>query len=192
MTEQLSLHAKTDKLDIRPTSLISLFAVFIAFAILAIFLCPTVPAFRDFIDLPLNDNAFDYVYTDFGTLLSDSFTNSAKQLSVMIAVFLCAFSLFCEVVIPSLAAINGFCCGSMLFLSLTRSFDTYCVPIHMLFYVLSCALVLLFSSFCISAHRTLFFAKQNKLIYTVLILTSKFLSIGGAVCLLNITELILF
>ncbi len=173
------------------SSIFSLSAVFIAFAILATLLCATLPAFQDFISLPINESALSYTYTDISTLLSDSFTHAAEHIGLMFAFFLCAFSLFCEAVISSVSAINGFCCGCVLFYSLLRGNDARSIFIYLFFYVFGCVLVVIFASFCISSHRIMFSQQRTTRLRTAAKLIFAFLSFGGAFCLLKLIELTL-
>ncbi len=172
------------------SSVYSLSAIFIAFAILATIMCATLPAFRTFISLPINESALNYTYTDLPTLITDSFTHSAKQIGISLAFLLCAFSLFCEPVISTVTAANGFSCGCVLFYSFVNGNDTRNITVFIFFYILYCALCVLFASVCINAHRIMF-SQRPAALHTAAKLIFAFLTFGGAYCLLKLIQLIL-
>ena len=108
----------------------------------------------------------------------------------MFAFLLCSFSIFCEAVISVATAFNGFCCGCVLFYSVKNVSHTDNLYVFLFFYILACAVTIIFSSVCIGAHRILFLKTKNTA-KTVISLLFAFLVFGGAACILKLIELLL-
>lgn len=191
MTEQRSATACTETRAGVYSSVFSLSAIFIAFAILATALCASIPVFRIFISLPVNESLLTYDYTGLSDLISDSLTFSAKRIGLAFCLLICAFSLYGNAVISAITAFNGFCCGCVVFYSLLRFSDIENIGKYLLFYVFCKILTVFYASASASAHKALFSAPQTQTLHIAARLVFVFLSFSGALCLLKLIELAL-
>lgn len=174
------------------SSLLSVTAVYISFAILATVFCATVPAFSAIIELPINTNALSYSYSDIGTLFSDSLVRSVNEIALLFALFLCACSLFGKTVILLINLANGLSCGCVLFYSIIRTSENRALYAYIIFYILTSAVTVLFTSICINTHRVMLKESGCERISTAIKLFLTFLTFGGTVCLMRLTLLLLF
>jgi len=192
MTEQAcyTFQAREENRE-QVSAFISFAAVFVAFAVLSVILCLTVPPLASIAAVPAVTPLSD---TDLGKLPYEAFTLSVPQLTVLSVILVGTFSIVSDWVILGTVAYTGFSAGAVIFKALSdtgASGSPFAVIACCILYsaaIIFCAVV------CNNSHNRIFrefkcrnrskaFSESLKLILLNLV-------IAGGICLISALRLI--
>ena len=140
----------------------------------------------------------EYKYSGITTLFADAFINCRRDIAILSAALLFSTSIACKVYAVSLSAYKGIFCGILIadLVSICNIGATYKQSLSFILPILHALIVLKYLSVCISYNKRLHVYYQRrsmantvKLFIKLLIL---FTSFAGALCILKITELLIY